>query len=173
MDTDKGKNRSMTKNNENTDPHDCEREHHGLDEPTENDRGDAEEKLLDLSEEYPRDPTDLLPESSFLSLDDYLQMMRAVADPVGFRVTYRLLTSGEMTLDELGESGGGCIERVADAIERCVEVGIIERRLRVSGEDTTEYYRSTILGRVLLQRGILVLVQRELEFSDAYRSEEG
>lgn len=81
-----------------------------------------------MSSEHPDQPEDPIPENSFLSLDDYLEMYHAISTPTGFRLTYKLDNLDRLTLSELEAGIDG---DVRDALVDLVIAGVVQRRVAV------------------------------------------
>ena len=123
--------------------------------------------------DVPKDPEELLPERSVLSLDEYLAMQRAIGDRTRFEIVYRLVHGGSASPTELND-----VMEIDDStlhyhLNKLVEVGLVEKRKRTertSGGLYT-YYRATILAEALLEHGVEELLRREWDFKEAYSSE--
>lgn len=50
-----------------------------------------------VGEDTPEDPADLLPEDSLLSLDEYLDIQKAIGNRTRFEIVYRLVHDRNMT----------------------------------------------------------------------------
>jgi ArsR family transcriptional regulator len=123
--------------------------------------------------EGPPDPGDLLPETSVLSLSEYLEMQKAIGNPTRFEVVYRLARGGEaspMELDDLMDVDDSTLHYHLDEL---LDVGLIEKRRRTAreGDAPYTYYRATAMGEALLDHGVAELLRRERTFADAYRSD--
>jgi DNA-binding transcriptional ArsR family regulator len=128
----------------------------------------------DADDEIPKDPGDLLPEESVLSLPEYLDMQASIGNPTRFEIVYRLARGGEAsptTLDDRIDIDDSTLHY---HLNELVDVGLIEKRRRTE-RDTDglyTYYRATPLGEALLDHGVEELLRREWVFADAYRSTE-
>ncbi|MCL9817738.1 helix-turn-helix domain-containing protein [Natronocalculus amylovorans] len=124
---------------------------------------------------FPEDPEDLLPESSVLSLEEYLGMHAAVGHRTRYEILYRLVHSDEMSPKEL--------EKVMDIddstlhyhLNKLVDVALVEKRQRTErGQDGLyTYYRATVFGYVTLTNGVDELIRGEQEFETMYNSSIG
>ena len=121
----------------------------------------------------PEDPVDLLPETSVLSLDEYLDMQRAIGDRTRFELVYRLVHGGDMSPKELEGVTETDDSTLHYHLNKLVDVGLVEKRKRTERDSNGlyAYYRATILGEVILEHGVEELLRREWDFSEAYRSE--
>lgn len=122
----------------------------------------------------PEDPENLLPEHSILSLDEYLDMQRAIGDRTRFEIVYRLAHHEDgmspTELNELLEIDDSTLHYHLNAL---VDVGLVEKRKRTErgSEGTYTYYNATILGDATLEHGVEELMRREWDFKDAYNSD--
>jgi DNA-binding transcriptional ArsR family regulator len=124
----------------------------------------------------PADPEDILPEDSVLSLDEYLEMQRAIGDRTRFEIVYRLSHQADgagmspMELNEVIDIDDSTLHYHLNAL---VDVGLVEKRKRTErGSDGTyTYYRATILGEAILEHGVEELLRREWDFKESYSSE--
>ncbi|MFB6309138.1 MAG: ArsR/SmtB family transcription factor [Haloarculaceae archaeon] len=121
----------------------------------------------------PDDPDDLLPETSVLSLEEYLAMQRAIGDRTRFEIVYRLLHGGDTSPTELADTIEIDDSTLHYHLNELVDVGLVEKRKRSErdrdGLDT--YYRVTALGEVILEHGVEELLRREWDFRTAYDSD--
>jgi len=122
--------------------------------------------------EFPEDPTELLPEDSVLTLDEYLAMHAAVGHRTRYEILYRLVHGGEMSPTELDSEINVDDSTLHYHLNELVDVGLVEKRQRTeSGEDGLHtYYRATVLGEVTLSDGVEELIRGEQEFSTMYDS---
>lgn len=126
-------------------------------------------------EEAPEDPADLLPESSVLSLEEYLAMQRAVGDRTRFEIIYRLAHGGDQSPTQLNERMDIDDSTLHYHLNKLVDVGLVEKRTRTKRNENGlyTYYRATSLGNVILEHGVEELLRREWDFQVAYDSSEG
>lgn len=120
--------------------------------------------------DHPEDPADLLPESSVLSLEDYLDMQAAVGDRTRFEIVYRLVHGGELSPTELDDQMDVDDSTLHYHLSKLVDVGLVEKRKRTErdGDGLYTYYRVTVLGEVILEHGVEELLRREWDFAEAY-----
>ena len=122
----------------------------------------------------PEDPAELLPETSVLSLEEYLAMQRAIGDRTRFEIVYRLVHGGDTSPTELDE-----VMEIDDStlhyhLNKLVDVGLVEKRKRTArtSDGLYTYYRATILAEAILEHGVEELLRREWDFAEAYSSDE-
>ncbi|WP_123619784.1 transcriptional regulator [Halorubrum sp. CSM-61] len=124
--------------------------------------------------EFPEDPSDLLPEESVLSLDEYLAMHAAVGHRTRYEILYRLVHGGEMSPKELEAAIDIDDSTLHYHLNKLVDVGLVEKRQRTDrGQDGLyAYYRATVFGEVTLTDGIDELIRGEREFGEMYDGSE-
>ena len=113
------------------------------------------------------DIEEMLPPDSWLELDDYLAMLRALGNRTQFTIVVKL-AEGNQTEEELAESLPASRETIAESLSELVDAGLVKKRARNDESGLHRYYRCTIFGEVLLQNGIQELFNREWEMRDAY-----
>lgn len=120
----------------------------------------------------PEDPTDLLPEDSILSLDEYLEMHAAVGHRTRYEILYRLVHGGEMSPKELEEAITIDDSTLHYHLNKLVDVGLIEKRQRTerAQDGLYTYYRATVFGEVTLTEGVDELICGEKAFEGMYDS---
>jgi len=125
-----------------------------------------------IADDAPDDPDDLLPESSVLSLDEYLDMQAAVGNRTRFEIVYRLAHADELTPTELTDVMDIDDSTLHYHLNELRDVGLIEKRVRTErdSDGLYTYYRATVLGDVILEHGVEELLQREWDFRNAYDS---
>lgn len=127
-----------------------------------------------IADDSPDDPDDLLPETSVLSLDEYLDMQAAIGNRTRFEIVYRLSRTDEMSPTELDAVMDIDDSTLHYHLNELRDVGLVEKRVRTErnsdGLDT--YYRVTILGDTILEHGVETLLRREWDFIEAYDSRE-
>lgn len=123
-----------------------------------------------VGETPPADPNDLLPETSVLSLEEYLDMQAAIGDRTRFEIVYRLVHAGSMSPTELTDSMDVDDSTLHYHLNKLVDVGLAEKRKRAERSSTGlyTYYRATILAEAILEHGVEELLRREWEFLEAY-----
>lgn len=125
-----------------------------------------------IADDAPDDPDDLLPETSVLSLDEYLDMQAAIGNRTRFEIVYRLSRTDEMSPTELDVAMDIDDSTLHYHLNELRDVGLVEKRVRTErnsdGLDT--YYRVTILGDTILEHGVEALLRREWDFIEAYDS---
>ena len=122
-------------------------------------------------QDAPQNPEELLPATSVLSLEEYLDMQAALGDETRFRVVYTLSHFGDHSPKELGEALGVEANTLHYHLQKLVDVGLVEKRKRTTadGDGLFAYYRTTSLGDAILEHGVEELIRREQEYRDAYR----
>ncbi len=120
------------------------------------------------SESDSREP--LLPEQSLLSLEQYLEMQRALGNEIRFRILNHLLESGPQSATELRESLETESNTLHYHLDQLVTVGLVENRKRAerNSDGLYSYYRVTSLGEGILTHGIRELMREEWDILDAY-----
>lgn len=119
--------------------------------------------------ELPDNPENLLPSDSMLSLDEYLEMMQVAGTRPGFLVTYTLLHNDPMQAAQLRDTTGLGTDEFHRALDALRATGLVTQEMRP--EDDVLRYRATVLSETLLTEGVLELMRREYDFSEAYSSE--
>lgn len=116
----------------------------------------------------PRDG--LLPEHSVLSLEEYLDMQRAIGNETRFRVLNALVERGAMSASELRDAVGVRSNALHYHLEELVDAGLVENRKRSEpdSEGLYSYYRATSLGEGILTEGVRELMAREWDALEAY-----
>jgi len=127
----------------------------------------------DRDGENPKDPADLLPETSVLTLEEYLEMQAAVGDRVRFEIVYRLVHGGDASPTQLSDHVAVDDSTLHYHLNELVDVGLVEKRKRVEPDSRGlyTYYRATVLGEAVLDHGVEELVRREGVFRSAYDSD--
>lgn len=116
------------------------------------------------------DVAGLLPEHSMLSLEQYLDMQRAIGNETRFRIVNYLTEEGAQSAKEL--------EAVLDLpsntlhyhLDALVDVGLVENRKRKESdkEGLYSYYEATALGEGILEKGVRELMREEWDLLEAY-----
>ena len=121
----------------------------------------------------PHNPDELLPATSVLSLDEYLDMQAAIGDETRFRVVYTLSHFGDHSATELGELLDVAGNSLHYHLDKLVDVGLVEKRKQTTADENGlfAYYRTTSLGDAILEHGVEELIRREREYRDAYAGE--
>ncbi|MFC7157318.1 ArsR/SmtB family transcription factor [Halomarina halobia] len=114
--------------------------------------------------------TALLPEHSLLSIEEYLDMQRAIGNETRFRVLDLLVEAGPRSAKELGEALDVPSNTLHYHLDALVDVGLVENRKRKerTREGLYSYYRATSLGQGILEQGVRALMREEWELLDAY-----
>lgn len=112
----------------------------------------------------------LLPERSLLSLEQYLDMQRAIGNELRFRILNYLADAGSKSATELRETLEVESNTLHYHLDQLVEVGLIENRMRnePDSDGLYSYYRTTALGEGILTHGVRELMREEWELLDAY-----
>jgi ArsR family transcriptional regulator len=112
----------------------------------------------------------LLPEDSLLTLEEYLEMQRAIGNEHRFRILASLVDDGAHSATELRDALGMESNTLHFHLDALVDVGLVENRKR--NEPTSSglysYYRATSLGEGILEHGVRELMRREWEIRDEY-----
>lgn len=124
--------------------------------------------------DWPADPTELLPDHSILSFEEYLEMQQAVSDTTRFTIVYRLKNDGAMTAEELAEELDIDESALHAHLDTLVDVGVVEHRNENTPDQTGlhSYYRATQIGTDLLNYGVVELMRREWDYRAAYGGSE-
>jgi len=112
----------------------------------------------------------LLPEHSILSLEEYLEMQRAIGNETRFRVLNRLISEGPQSAKELTEALAVPSNTLHYHLDTLVDVGLIENRKRKqpTRDGLYSYYRATSLGEGILEHGVRELMREEWDLLEAY-----
>lgn len=121
----------------------------------------------------PEDPAELLPPTSVLTLDEYLDMQATIGDRTRFTLLYRLVHVGEQSPKALEEALDVRANTLHYHLRKLVDVGLVEKRKRTQADEDGlfSYYRATSLGADILEYGVEELIRRERDYRDAYASE--
>jgi DNA-binding transcriptional ArsR family regulator len=119
-----------------------------------------------------RQPEPPLPESSGLTLEEYLAMQRAIGHPTRFRILRTLVANDELSASELKRAVDVEAHNFHYHLDELVDVGLVDKRQRRTADSRGfyTYYRPTGMGRGILAHGVEELMRREREFDDAYSS---
>jgi DNA-binding transcriptional ArsR family regulator len=116
------------------------------------------------------DRTGLLPEQSLLSLEEYLDMQRAIGNETRVCILNHLVEGGPHSATELREALDIASNTLQYHLDTLVDVGLVETRTR--NESTSEglysYYRASSLGEGSLDYGVRALLREEWALLDAY-----
>ncbi|ADE04952.1 ArsR/SmtB family transcription factor [Haloferax volcanii] len=125
------------------------------------------------SDGLPEDPAELLPPTSVLTLDEYLDMQAALGDRTRFTLLYRLVHFGERSPKALAEALDVQANTLHYHLNKLVDAGLVEKRKRSQADDEGlfSYYRATSLGSDILEHGVEELIRRERDYRNAYASE--
>lgn len=112
----------------------------------------------------------LLPEESLLTLEEYLDMQRAIGNEHRFRILTTLVDSGAHSATELRAALDLESNTLHYHLDALVDVGLVENRKRNEPTSTGlySYYRATSLGEGVLEHGVRELMREEWELLDAY-----
>lgn len=112
----------------------------------------------------------LLPEDSLLTLEEYLDMQRAIGNENRFRILTQLVDEGAHSATELREVLDMESNTLHYHLDALVDVGLVANRKR--NEPTSSglhsYYRATSLGEGILEHGVRELMREEWDLLDAY-----
>lgn len=112
----------------------------------------------------------ILPEQSLLSLDEHLDMQRAVGNETRFRILDRLVDEGAHSAKELRTGLDVEANTLHYHLDALVDVGLVENRKRKepTSDGLYSYYRATSLGEGILEHGVRELMREEWELLEAY-----
>ena len=112
----------------------------------------------------------LLPEHSLLSLEEYLDMQRAIGNETRFRILDLLVTEGAHSAKELQAALDVESNTLHYHLASLVDVGLVENRKwqEPTSDGLYSYYRATSLGKSILNHGVRELMREEWELLDAY-----
>lgn len=113
---------------------------------------------------------DLLPEDSVLTLEEYLDMQRAIGNETRFRILHVLKERGDMSASDLKKVLGLEANNLHYHLDKLVDVGLVQNRKRKTADrdGLFSYYRATALGEGILEYGVEELMRREHDFLDQY-----
>ena len=112
----------------------------------------------------------LLPEHSLLSLEEYLDMQRAIGNETRFRILNLLTEHGAHSAKELEETLNVQSNTLHYHLDALIDVGLIENRKRKQPDTNGlhSYYRATSLGEGILEHGVRELLREEWDLLEAY-----
>jgi DNA-binding transcriptional ArsR family regulator len=118
----------------------------------------------------PDERSTLLPEHSLLSLEEYLDMQRAIGNETRFRILNQLVDEGDHSAKELQVVLDLESNTLHYHLDTLVDVGLVENRKRKepTSDGLYSYYRATSLGEGILDHGVRELMREEWELLDAY-----
>ena len=113
---------------------------------------------------------DLLPEDSVLTLEEYLDMQRAIGNETRFRILHVLKERGDMSASDLAETLDLEANNLHYHLDKLVDVGLVQNRKRKTADrdGLFSYYRATALGEGILEHGVEELMRREHDFLERY-----
>lgn len=111
-----------------------------------------------------------LPEQSLLSLEEYLEMQRAIGNETRFRILDLLVAAGSHSATELQSALDIESNTLHYHLDVLVDVGLVENRKRKepSSDGLYSYYRATSLGEGILDRGVRELMREEWDLLETY-----
>lgn len=111
-------------------------------------------------------PTPLLPDDSVLTLDEYLDMQRAIGDETRFQIVRTLVHNGPLSATEIKDVLGIEGNRLHYHLDELVDVGLVQKRKRSEADEEGLFtsYRVSALGKGILEHGVEELMRREHEF---------
>lgn len=123
-----------------------------------------------MAEVDSHDSPHTLPENSVLSLEEYLDMQRAVGNETRYHILVELLEEDELSARELADALGEPSNRLHYHLDKLVEVGLVQnRKRRERGADGLySYYVATSMGEAIMNHGVAELIRREWELLEAY-----
>jgi ArsR family transcriptional regulator len=118
----------------------------------------------------PDERSTLLPEHSLLSLEEYLDMQRAIGNETRFRILNHLVNEGDHSAKELQVALDLESNTLHYHLDTLVDIGLVENRKRKepTSDGLYSYYRATSLGEGILDHGVRELMREEWELLDAY-----
>ncbi len=132
-------------------------------------------QLVDMAESERASPDaddleGLLPEHSLLSLDEYLDMQRAIGNETRFRILHFLTEKGAHSAKELEQGLDLPSNTLHYHLDALIDVGLVENRKRKQPdtEGLYSYYQATSLGEGILEHGVRELMREEWDLLDAY-----
>lgn len=116
------------------------------------------------------DPPHTLPENSVLTLEEYLDMQRAVGNETRYRILVELLDAGESSATDLADTLEEPSNRLHYHLDKLVDVGLVQnRKRRERGTDGLySYYVPTAMGEAIMNHGVAELLRREWELLEEY-----
>ena len=122
------------------------------------------------TEHSPDKRTGLLPDHSLLSLEEYLDMQRAIGNETRFRILDLLVEEGAHSAKELQAALAIESNTLHYHLDSLVDVGLVENRKRKepTSDGLYSYYRVTSLGEGILEHGVRELMREEWDLLDAY-----
>jgi len=113
----------------------------------------------------------LLPEHSLLSLEEYLDMQRAIGNETRFRILNLLTEEGAHSAKELEQALDLPSNTLHYHLDALIDVGLVENRKRKQpdSDGLYSYYRATSLGEGILTHGVRELMREEWDLLEAYR----
>lgn len=125
---------------------------------------------IDRSVHGPDGQSGLLPEQSLLSLEEYLDMQRAIGNEMRFRILDLLVDEGAHSAKELQTGLEVESNTLHYHLDVLVDVGLVENRKRKepSSDGLYSYYRATSLGEGILEHGVRELMREEWDLLEAY-----
>jgi DNA-binding transcriptional ArsR family regulator len=117
-----------------------------------------------------RHPEPPLPDESGLTLEEYLDMQRAIGHPTRFQILRTLVVNDELSATDLAAAVDVEAHNFHYHLDELVDVGLVDKRQRRTADSQGffTYYRPTAMGRGILKHGVAELLRREREFDDAY-----
>lgn len=112
----------------------------------------------------------ILPESSLLDLQDYLDMQSALGNETRFRILYTLKHEGEKSPKELRIELGVAGNTLHYHLDELVGVGLVENRVENEPEEdgVYSYYRASAIGKALLEEGLEELLRLDWKSLERY-----
>lgn len=116
------------------------------------------------------DRAGLLPEHSILSLEEYLDMQRAIGNKTRFRILNWLTGEGPQSATDLRDALDISSNTLHYHLDALVDVGLVENRKRKERDrdGLYSYYRATSLGEGILDHGVRELMREEWDLLDTY-----
>ncbi len=96
-------------------------------------------------------PTTVVPENSFLDLEDHLQLFNLVSSEFRFELIGRLVAEGETSISDLASEVERDESTVHYHLKKLVEAGLVRnrRQKRTGSKESYSHYEATALGKRL------------------------
>ncbi|MFH5801574.1 ArsR/SmtB family transcription factor [Haladaptatus sp. CMAA 1911] len=112
----------------------------------------------------------LLPEHSLLSLEQHLDMQRAIGNETRFRILHFLTETGAQSAKELEQELDLPSNTLHYHLDALVDVGLVENRKQKNpdSDGLYSYYQTTSLGEGILEHGVRELMREEWDLLEMY-----
>lgn len=111
-----------------------------------------------------------LPPESVLTLEEYLEMQRAIGEPTRYRALAELLREGELSATELSEALEVPSNKLHYHLDQLESAGLVANRKRKErgADGLYSYYVATALGEAVMTHGVGELIAEERELLERY-----